>query len=63
MLPLLMLIFLAMASSAIGLILWREESRWALAVMGAFALALLVTCIITLGNDFVRELQRRFHVK
>jgi len=63
MLPLLMLIFLAMASSVIGLILWREESRWSLAVMGAFALALLVTCIITLGNDFVRELQRRFHVK
>ena len=63
MLPMLLLIFLALIGSVIGLCLWHEESRWALAVMGAFALALLVACVITLGNDFTRELKRRFHTK
>ncbi len=63
MLPMLMLIFFAIIGSIVGLCLWHEESRWALAVMGAFAVALLIVCMVTLGNDFVRELRRRFHIK
>ncbi len=63
MLPMLLLIFFSIAGSVIGLCLWREESRWALGIMGAFALALLICCITVLGNDFLRELKRRFHVK
>ena len=63
MLPMLLLIFLAIIGSIVGLCLWHEESRWALAVMGAFALALLFACAVTLGNDFVRELRRGFHIK
>ena len=63
MLPMLLLIFFALAGSVTGLCLWHEESRWALAVMGAFALALLVACMAALGSDFIRELRRRFHVK
>lgn len=63
MLPMLLLIFLALIGSALGLCLWHEESNWALAVMGTFALALLAACAVTLGNDFVRELRRRFHIK
>ena len=63
MLPMLLHILLCLVSSAVGLYLWREESRWALAVMGAFAFALLVACIVTLEAEFVRELKRRFHVK
>lgn len=62
MLPMLLLIFFAMAGSVIGLCLWRAESRWALVVMGAFAASLLVACIAALGTDFIRELKRRFHV-
>ena len=63
MLPMLSMIFLALISSIVGLILWHEESRWALAIMGAFAFALLVACIVILKTEFVRELKRRFHVK
>ena len=61
MLPMLLLIVFAIVGSIIGLCLWHEESRWALAVMGGSALILLAACIVTLGNDFVRELRRRFH--
>lgn len=63
MLPMLLLIFFSLIGAVVGLCVWHEESRWALAVMGAFALALLIACAVTLGSDFVRELQRRFHVK
>lgn len=63
MLPMLLLIFITLVSSVVGLCMWHEESRWALAVMGAFAFALLIACVVTLGDEFVRELQRRFHVK
>ena len=63
MLPLLMLIFFAIAGSAAGLALWREESRWALAVMGVTAVTLLTACAVTLGSEFLRELRRRFHTR
>lgn len=63
MLPMLLLIFFAIIGSVVGLCLWHEESRWALAVMGVFAVALLVACMVTLGNDFIRELRRRFHIR
>ncbi len=63
MLPMLLLIFFAMAGAGIGLCLWHEESRWALAVMGTFAFILLIACAAALGRDFIRELQKRFHTK
>lgn len=63
MLPMLLLIFLALAGSVFGLCLWHEESRWALAVMGVLAAFLLFACATILGSDFLRELRRRFHVK
>lgn len=63
MLPMLLLIFMAILASAVGLCLWQEESRWALGVMGAVALALLAVCAVTLGGEFTRELRRRFHTK
>ncbi len=61
--PLLLMIILAIVSSVIGLSLWHESSRWALIVMGCSAVALLIACGITMGSDFIRELQRRFHTK
>ena len=63
MLPMLLLILLSLLAAIVGLIVWREESRWALAVMGVFAFSLLVCCIRALGPDFLRELQKRFHTK
>ena len=64
MMPMLMLIIISIISSVSGLIIWgREEGAWALAVMGAFAVALLAAGISALGNDFIREIKRRFHTK
>ncbi len=63
MLPLISLIFLSIVGSVIGLSVWHEKGSWALAVMGALAIILLITCIVVLGNDFLRELKRRFHIK
>lgn len=62
MLPILLLIFLAIAGSIIGLCLWHGEGRWSLIVMGNVAVFLLIVCIVALRKDFLRELQRRFHV-
>ena len=61
--PMLMLIFLAIIGAVVGLCVWHENIRWAIVVMGALALALLIACIITLGPEFLRELKRRFHTK
>ena len=61
MLPMLLLTVLCIISAVVGLILWRGESCWALAIMGAFAFALLAGCVFTLGPDFKRELAKRFH--
>ncbi len=63
MLPLLVLIFLGILGSVIGLSLWREESRWALIVLGSVSLVLLLICCIALRSDFWRELKRRCHIK
>lgn len=63
MLPMLLLIFITIVGSLVGLCLWHEESRWALAVMGAFSISLLVALTITLGSEFIRELRRRFHIQ
>ncbi len=63
MLPMLLLIAVCLVGAVVGLCLWHEESRWALAVMGAFAFALLFACVVVLGRDFTRELKRRFHIR
>lgn len=63
MLPMLLLALSCLVCAVVGLLVWREESRWALAVMGAFALALLVGCAAVLGPGFIRELKKRFHVQ
>lgn len=60
MMPMLTLIAIALISSAAGLIIWHN---WELIVMGATALTLLIVSIIVLGKDFVREFQKRFHIR
>lgn len=64
MMPMLMLIIISIISSISGLIILRQEdSKWALAVMGAFAFALLVAGAAVLGSDFIRDIKRRFHTR
>ncbi len=63
MLPMLLMIFVTQVGAVIGLSVYHEEKRWALIVMGLISLALLFACIIALGADFIKELQKRFHVK
>jgi len=62
MMPILLLVAVSIVSSISGMIIWRQhDGVWALVVMGAFALALLVAGAIVLGNDFIREIKKRFH--
>jgi hypothetical protein len=63
MFPMLLLVGVSIFCSLVGLTLWHGESRWALAVMGAFALALFIGCICVLGMDFIRELKKWFHTR
>ncbi len=63
MLPMLLLAVMALLGAVVGLSVWHGEGRWALAVMGSFSLALLITCILILGADFTREIRRRFHTR
>lgn len=63
MMPLLLLAAAALAVSAVGLAVIRDESRWALTVMGAFALAFLASAALVLGPEFLREVKKRFSTK
>ena len=64
MMPMLVLIFVTLIASISGIIIWTQHNGlWALVVMGAFALALLVAGVAVLRSGFIRELKRRFHTK
>jgi len=47
----------------VGISIWHEHDFWPFIVLGATALLLLISLIIILGQDFIREIKRRFHVK
>lgn len=63
MMPMMMLTAISLLASVIGLALWKEESRWALIVLGAVAVTLLALCVIALGRGFVPEVKKRFHTR
>lgn len=63
MLPLLLLIFVSISCSVIGLIIWHGEGSWSMLTMGALALALLIALILIFGASFIRELKKRFYTK
>ncbi len=63
MMPFILLMIICIVCSIVGLSIWHDENRWALAVMGLTAIFLFAACIITLGKDFLREIKRRFHVR
>lgn len=63
MMPMLTLILFSFIGTALGLSLYHGTGRWAMIVMGAVALGLLIGCIAILRKDFIRELKKRFHTK
>lgn len=63
MLPMLLLIIISIAGAALGIYIWHNETIWPLIVMGAVAFALLIAVIVITRKDFIREIQRRFHVR
>ena len=63
MLPMLLLIIISIIGGAFGIYIWHNETIWPLIVMESVASALLIAVIVITGRDFMREIQRRFHVK
>lgn len=63
MFPIILLIAIGIIRTIIGVCFYNGGNRIASIIMGIFALVLLILCITALKNDFVRELQRRFHVR
>lgn len=61
--PMLVLIFISLIVSGLGLYVWREQNKLTLFIMGTIAFLLLIVYVIILGGDFIRELKRRFHIK
>ena len=61
--PFLFLILLSIFSSIVGLSFYHEKDSWPLTVMGAVALFLLITLIITLKENIINELKKGFSVK
>ena len=63
MLPLINFIFVSIIGSLITLHFYHAEGSWPLIVLASLALLCLITLIIVLGQDFKREMHRRFHIK
>lgn len=63
MMPLLWLTLLALIGSIVGLILWRQDTGWAMIITCASAFALLIVYISVMGEELLRELKKRFHTK
>ena len=63
MLPLVLFLVFAIIGASVGISIWHEHDFWPFIVLGATALLLLISLIIILGQDFIREIKRRFHVK
>ena len=61
--PLLLLILFSIITSIVGLTVYKQEDRWALAVMGGIAVILLIFLIITLKEYLLKEVNKIFHTK
>ena len=61
--PLLLLTLFSIISSIIGLTVYKQEDRWALAVMGGIALIILIFLIITLKEYLIKEIRKIFHTE
>lgn len=63
MMPMIWMIFISMLGVIASYIFFLKESGWEVIVMGAVALALLLSSILVLGKQFLTEFTKRFHTK
>ena len=63
MLPLILFLIFAFVGAIIGLSIWHEHDYWPFIALGSTSLLLLLSLIIVLGPEFIREMKRRFHTK
>ena len=62
LMPLLILCIVACIASIVCFNAFQETRNWAIIVLGCVAFAILVTLLITLGSEFFKEFERRFHL-
>ena len=63
MMPMFLLCLLFLFSALACLVFWPQYAGWARILMGAVDLALLVAFCAVLGRDFLRNLQKYFHIR
>lgn len=63
MMPMIWMIFISLLGVIASYIFFIKESGWEVIVMGAVALALLLSSILVLGKQFLTEFTKRFHTK
>lgn len=63
MMPLILFIFASIVGSAVVLYFWHEQNDWPYIVLLGLSAVFLLTLILVLRQDFLREMKRRFHVK
>ena len=63
MMPLILFIFASIVGSAVVLYFWHEQNDWPYMVLLGLSAVFLLTLILVLRQDFLREMKRRFHVK
>lgn len=61
--PLLLFIFVTIALSITGLIIWRRDAHWSIIVLATTGGAFLLTTGIVLRKDLINEFAKRFHIK
>lgn len=62
LMPLLLLTVASLIASIVCLSAFEETRNWEIIVMGSVSVGLIISFIITLGSEFIKELKRRFHV-
>lgn len=63
MMPLIVLIVLNVIGTILGLSLDEGKFYWTYIVMGSISVALIISCVIVLGKNFIRQFVKRFHIK
>lgn len=63
MMPMIRLVMFSVLTVVVAAVLWHELNRWEYILLGASAVALMLSCYIALGRELPRELKKRFSAK
>lgn len=63
MFPMLLFVVFSIIRAIVGICLFAGEVRASFILMEVLSLILLLMFAVTLGNDFIRELHCRFHIR